>query len=95
MAPSLGVDAKRSCSAGPGGIALQDLTRPSESVVAIKPFASLDGLIRVRVTLRDAAGRPVIVSSTWQVIGDEAIVTAMFPRWDDIADMRWAGVVVD
>jgi len=79
ITPSPGVDAKSSCSVGQGEIAFQDLTRPSESVVAIKPFALLGGLRRVRVTSRDAAGRPVVVSSTWHVIGDEAIVAVMFP----------------
>lgn len=43
--------------------------RPSDVVVARKGFDGPSGRIRVRETSRNGAGRPVVRSRTWQVIG--------------------------
>lgn len=63
--------------------------RPSESVVAWNVAVSPDcvGDRRVNVQGRSAAGVPVRVLSTWQVIGSRDIVTATRLRSEEDVDV--------
>jgi len=78
--------------------------RPSEFVTAVK--AGAEGELEptpeveemhVRVVITWAAGRPVVVSRTWQVMGSRAAMMGMLLNlllsWEDMASRRKEGVV--
>lgn len=73
-------------------LGVQDRTRPSAlvvplnvSVVDVKdPVLVLEALCKVKVTGMEDAGRPIVVSRTWHVIGGLGASVAMF-------DFDWGG----
>lgn len=60
-------------ASAPGADRDHDVMRPSVFVIPRRGAEGPRGARRVRVTLRLGAGRPVVVSRTWQVIGGRGL----------------------